>query len=98
MLEKTKTVRLCKALDMAGNRCEQMTLREPFLAEVEQFYMMQRDKDAMAAMKLLIALVSGMSERALAAMAWTDYRCCEDYLMGFLTWSPSANGSSLPPE
>ncbi|MEN4910775.1 phage tail assembly protein [Erwinia amylovora] len=94
MLEKTKTVHLSKKLQMAEMIYEHIDLKEPSLSDVEQFYSTQRSKDAMAAMKLLIALVSGVSERALSAMAYTDYRCCEDYLMGFLTWSPSQDGSS----
>jgi hypothetical protein len=48
----------------------------------------------MAAMKLLIALNAGVTEKALGAMAFTDYRKCEDFLMSFLTFDPSTDGNS----
>ncbi|WP_155814758.1 hypothetical protein [Serratia symbiotica] len=45
-------------------------------------------------MKLLIALNTGVTEKVLGSMAFTDYRQCEDYLMSFLTFDPSPDGSS----
>lgn len=94
MLEKTKIIALTKPLEMANIRYEQLELKEPLLADVEQFYETQNSKNSMAAMKLLLALNSGLTEKTLAAMAYTDYRKCEEYLMGFLTFDPSKDGSS----
>lgn len=94
VLDKTKTIVLSKPLEMANVRYEQIDLKEPALAEVEQFYEMQRAKNSMAAMKLLIALNSSITEKALGSMAFTDYRKCEDYLMSFLTFDPSTDGNS----
>ncbi|MBQ0955990.1 phage tail assembly protein [Serratia symbiotica] len=93
-LDKKKTIVLSKALTMGDVRYEHLDLKEPVLAEVEQFYDIQRAKNSMAAMKLLIALNTGVTEKALGSMAFTDYRQCEDYLMSFLTFDPSPDGSS----
>lgn len=94
VLEQTKTITLSKPLEQANVRYEQIDLKEPVLSEVEQFYEMQRSKNGMSAMKLLISLNSGLTERVLGSLAYTDYRKCEDYLMGFLTFTPSEDGSS----
>ncbi|HEO8935960.1 TPA: phage tail assembly protein [Serratia marcescens] len=94
VLDKTKTIVLCQALTVGDTRYEHLDLKEPALAEVEQFYDIQRAKNSMAAMKLLIALNAGVTEKALGAMAFTDYRKCEDFLMSFLTFYPSADGNS----
>jgi len=94
VLEKNKTIPLCKALESANVRYEHLDLKEPALAEVEQFYEMQRSKNGMAAMKLLLALNTGVTEKTLSGMAYTDYKKCEDFLMSFLTFDPSADGSS----
>ncbi|WP_447877516.1 phage tail assembly protein [Serratia fonticola] len=96
MLEKTKSITLSKKLEMAGGVMvyESLDLKEPVLAQVEQFYECQRNKNSMAAMKLLIALVSSVSENVLGNMDFTDYKKCEDYLMGFLTYDPSKGGNS----
>lgn len=98
-LEKTKTVVLSKPIEAPGGklRYEQIELKEPVLLQVEQFYECQSSKNAMAAMKLLIALVSGgIPESILSNMAFTDYKKCEAYLMGFLTFDPLKAGNELP--
>ncbi|OKP27662.1 phage tail assembly protein [Serratia fonticola] len=96
MLEKTKNITLSKKLEMAGGVMvyESLDLKEPVLAQVEQFYECQRNKNSMAAMKLLIALVSSVPETVLGNMDFTDYKKCEDYLMSFLTYVPSMGGNS----
>ncbi|HGM5452830.1 TPA: phage tail assembly protein [Serratia marcescens] len=94
VLEKTKTIPLSRALTVGETRYGHLDLKEPALAEVEQFYELQRAKNSMAAMKLLIALNAQVTEKALGPMAFTDYRKCEDYLMSFLTYDPSADGSN----
>ena len=44
VLEKTKTIVLCRALTVGETRYEHLDLKEPALAEVEQFYELQRQK------------------------------------------------------
>ena len=44
VLEKTKTIVLCRALTVGEIRYEHLDLKEPALAEVEQFYELQRAK------------------------------------------------------
>lgn len=96
MLEKSKTITLSKKLEMADGKIvyESLDLKEPVLVQVEQFYECQRNKNSMAAMKLLIALVSSVPESVLGNMDFTDYKQCEAYLMGFLTFEPLKGGSS----
>ncbi|MBP0996651.1 phage tail assembly protein [Serratia fonticola] len=94
MFEKSKTIQLSKNLEMAdGTIYESLDLKEPVLGQVEQFYECQRNKNSMAAMKLLISLVSSVPEKVLGTMDFTDYKKCEDFLMGFLTYKSSTGGS-----
>ncbi|WP_252120454.1 phage tail assembly protein [Symbiopectobacterium purcellii] len=87
-MEKTKIIPLSKPLDDKTQKTawEQIELREPALLEVEQFYDKQTKSSSLAAMRLLISLVSGVPESALGRMAFTDYRECEGFLLGFLTY------------
>lgn len=96
MLEKSKTIPLSKKLEMANGTIiyESLDLKEPVLDQVEQFYECQRNKNSMAAMKLLIALVSSVPEKVLGTMDFTDYKECEDYLMGFLTYKSLTGGNN----
>lgn len=74
---------------------ESLTLRAPTLSQAEQFYETQAAKSSLAAMRLLIALTAGgIPESVLQQMDFIDYRKCEDFLMGFLTWSASPGGRS----
>lgn len=88
MLEKTKVITLSKMLEDKTQKTgwEQIELREPALIEVEQFYEKEAKASPLAAMRLLISLVSGIPESVLGPMAFTDYRACEGYLLGFLTY------------
>ena len=45
-------------------------------------------RTSLAAMRLLIALVSGTRESVLQPMDFLDFRKCEEYLLSFLTWKP----------
>lgn len=87
MLEKTKIIPLSKMLEDKTQKTawEQIELREPVLLEVEQFYDKEAKASPLAAMRLLISLVSGVPESVLGRMAFTDYQECEEYLLGFLT-------------
>lgn len=76
---------------------ESLTLRAPTLSQAEQFYEKQAAKSSLAAMRLLIALTSGgIPETVLQKMDFIDYRKCEDYLLGFLTWRSSPSGKNEP--
>lgn len=88
MLEKTTVIPLSKVLEDKAQKTawEQIELREPALLEVEQFYDKEAKSSPLAAMRLLISLVSGIPESVLGRMAFTDYRACEGYLVGFLTY------------
>ncbi|KEA54677.1 hypothetical protein DT73_00495 [Mangrovibacter sp. MFB070] len=78
-------------------RYESLTLRAPTLSQAEQFYEKQVAKTSLAAMRLLIALTSGgIPESVLQKMDFIDFRKCEDFLMGFLTWRSSPSGKSEP--
>ncbi|MBL5827650.1 phage tail assembly protein [Serratia fonticola] len=99
-LEKSKIIVLSKPIEVSGGklRYEQIELKEPVLIQVEQFYERQSTKNGMSAMKLLIALTSdGVPEAAISHMDFTDYKECEAYLMGFLTFDPSNTGKEQPP-
>lgn len=90
------TVTLRRPLeDTSGNiRYESVTLTEPALMQVEQFYDIQKKSNTLAAMRLLVSLVSGVPEGIIRRMMYTDFRRCEEYLLGFLTWTPSDGGGS----
>ncbi|HAT1683166.1 TPA: phage tail assembly protein [Klebsiella oxytoca] len=90
------TVTLRKPLeDATGSiRYETLTLTEPVLMQVEQFYSAQKKSDGLVAMRLLVSLVSGVPENIIRRMAYTDFRRCEAYLTRFLVWSPSGGGAS----
>ena len=69
-------------------RYESLSLRAPTLSQAEQFYEKQAASTSLAAMRLLIALVSGTRESVLQPMDFLDFRKCEEYLLSFLTWKP----------
>lgn len=96
MLEKNRTVQLTKNLELPGGKVvyDVLELKEPVLVQAEQFYERREQKGALSAMKLLISLVSGVPEGPLSNMLFTDYKQCEAYLLGFLAFDPSKDGSS----
>lgn len=89
-LERAKIIPLTVRLeDKAENiTYESLELKAPTLRQAEQFYEKQASSTPLAAMRLLIALVSGTRESILQPMDFLDYRKCEEYLLGFLTWKP----------
>lgn len=99
-IERVKEIKLDVPFeDKAQNiRYESLTLRAPTLSQAEQFYEKQSAaKSSLAAMRLLISLsAGGIPESVLQQMDYVDYRQCEDFLMGFLTWSASPGGKSGP--
>lgn len=88
--ERVKVIPLSKPLidDAEKTRYEQLELKAPTLSQAEQFYEKQAASNSLAAMRLLIALVTGTRESILQPMDFIDFRTCEVYLLGFLTWKP----------
>ncbi|EFE7939895.1 phage tail assembly protein [Escherichia coli] len=89
-IERVKIISLAVPLEDAPQktRYEQLELKAPTLSQAEQFYEKQAASTSLAAMRLLIALVSGTRESVLQPMDFIDFRKCEEYLLGFLTWKP----------
>jgi hypothetical protein len=89
-IERTKVIPLIKPLadEVQKTRYEQLELKAPTLSQAEQFYEKQASSTSLAAMRLLIALVTDTRESVLQPMDFIDFRKCEDYLLGFLTWKP----------
>ncbi|PHM60620.1 hypothetical protein Xsto_03819 [Xenorhabdus stockiae] len=97
-MEKTKIVQLSKPIESNDGKeiYQEIHLREPTLIEVEQFYEADRKSNPLAAMRLLIALVSQtqLTDTVLKKMAITDFRECEVFLTSFLAYTPSDSGSN----
>ncbi|KLU15133.1 MULTISPECIES: phage tail assembly protein [Xenorhabdus] len=96
-MEKTKIVELSQPIESNDGKevYQEIHLREPTLIEVEQFYEADRKSNPLAAMRLLISLVSQtrITDTVLKKMAITDFRECEAFLTRFLAYTPSNNGS-----
>lgn len=95
-IERIKTISLAVPLKDEALKTEYpvLILKAPVLVQAEQFYEKQASSSSLAAMRLLISLVSGVRESVLAHMDFIDFRECEEYLLGFLTWKPSAAGKN----
>ncbi|WP_411197242.1 phage tail assembly protein [Klebsiella variicola] len=89
-LERTKIIILTRPLEDAAQkiRYEQLELKAPNLAQVEQFYEKQDSSTSISAMRLLIALVTDTRESILAPMDYVDFCKCKEYLLSFLNWKP----------
>ncbi|AKL32049.1 TPA: phage tail assembly protein [Klebsiella pneumoniae] len=89
-LERTKVIPLIKPLvdEAQKTRYEQLELKAPTLSQAEQFYEKQASSTSLAAMRLLISLVADTRESVLQPMDFIDFRKCEEFLLGFLTWKP----------
>lgn len=87
-LERTRTIPLAKSIEDKDLKTtyEMLNLQAPTLSQAEQFFQKQSAENALSAMRLLIMLVSGVRETALQQMDFVDYRKCEEFLLGFLTW------------
>ncbi len=92
-LERSKTITLVKPIsDNSGKQTwESIDLCEPTLLQVQQFQTEGKKGDPLNAMALLITLLSGVPREVVNKLSFTDYRVCEEYLMGFLTYSPSTD-------
>ncbi|MBI0554554.1 phage tail assembly protein [Pectobacterium parmentieri] len=89
-LERVKIIPLAVSIEDTVQKIiyEQLELKAPVLAQVEQFYEAQAKVSAIAAMRLLTSLTSSVPESILKKMDYVDFRKCEEYLLGFLTWKP----------
>ncbi|MDI9094221.1 phage tail assembly protein [Providencia rettgeri] len=86
-MEKTKTFTLSTPIESndGKTRYETITLKEPVLIQVEQFYAEQaKSSSSLPAMRLLIVLISGIPDSEIKKMSITDFNHCKDYLMSFL--------------
>ncbi|WP_426576607.1 phage tail assembly protein [Xenorhabdus stockiae] len=95
-MEKTKVVQLSRSIESNNGKevYQEIHLREPVLIEVEQFYEADRKSNPLAAMRLLIALVSSIPETVLKKMVISDFRECEAFLTRFLAYTPFDSGSN----
>ncbi|HDG1698196.1 TPA: phage tail assembly protein [Kluyvera ascorbata] len=89
-LERVKIIPLIKPLEDTTKKMTypELELKAPTLSQAEQFYEKQAASTSLAAMRLLIALVTDTRESVLAPMDFIDFRKCEEYLLSFLTWKP----------
>ncbi|TDB43324.1 phage tail assembly protein [Photorhabdus luminescens] len=97
MLETTKTIVLNTPIESNDGkvRYEQIDLKEPVLIQVEQFYEAQnKSNHSIAAMRLLISLVSSIPESVLKKMAISDFHKCQEFLLGFLDSKRSIAGNN----
>lgn len=95
-LEKSTVIPLSVPLssDALKQTWESLPLKAPVLSQVEQFYDAQAKRGSLPAMRLLLSLTSGVPESVLSGMDFIDYRKCEEYLLIFLSWKPSGDGSA----
>ena len=89
-IERVKTIQLTAPLEDVAQKTSytQLELKAPTLSQAEQFYEKQTSSTSLAAMRLLIALVTGTRESVLQPMDFIDFRKCEEYLLSFLSWKP----------
>lgn len=87
-LERVKIIPLIKPLEDTTKKITypELELKAPTLSQAEQFYEKQAASTSLAAMRLLIALVTDTRESVLQPMDFIDFRKCEEYLLSFLTW------------
>ncbi|MTC42086.1 phage tail assembly protein [Providencia sp. wls1921] len=96
-MEKTLTFTLSSPIESndGKTRYEEITLKEPVLIQVEQFYAEQaKSSSSLPAMRLLIVLISGIPDSEIKKMAITDFNKCKDYLMAFLVLGLLEDGNN----
>lgn len=90
-LPDKETITLSQPVSVGKEHMEyhEITLKEPTLDEVDNFYQeREKHKSALAGMGLLISLVSGVPRPAVRKLSYRDYKRCEVWLTRFLTWTP----------
>lgn len=94
-LPDEETIPLSHPISMGKEHREyqEITLREPTLDEVDNFYKeREKEKSALTGMGLLISLVSGVPRPAVRKLKYRDYKRCEVWLTRFLIWGPPEDG------
>ncbi|QII37514.1 phage tail assembly protein [Rouxiella badensis] len=88
--DKSTVIPLDKPLADAGGKLvwESIALHEPALVEVNQFLEKQKADGALAAMGLLISLLSGIPPLVVKRMPFTTFKQCEVFLLTFLNYVP----------
>lgn|GEM_PF-511996 len=88
--EKSIVIPLDKPLTDASGKLvwEIISLHEPALIEVNQFFDKQKADGALAAMGLLISLLSGIPPQVVRRMPFTTFKHCEGFLLTFLNYLP----------
>ena len=88
--DKSIVIPLDKPLADAGGKLvwENIELHEPALIEVNQFFDKQKTDGALAAMGLLISLLSGIPPQVIKKLPFTTFKQCEVFLLTFLNYSP----------
>ncbi|MEP8861368.1 phage tail assembly protein [Enterobacter asburiae] len=89
-LEPSFTLTLIKPLKSADGKetYNSFVINEPSFTQIEQFYHEQSKNGNMAAMGLLISLLSDplVPLNVIQGMNYRDYRKAEQYLLGFLKY------------
>lgn len=98
--EKSITISLDKPLADASGKLvwESIELHEPALIEVNQFFAKQKSDGALAAMGLLISLLSGIPPLVVKRLPFTVFKQCEVFLLTFLNYVPDTQKPSMPVE
>ncbi|WP_447868812.1 phage tail assembly protein [Rahnella aceris] len=88
--EKSIVIPLDKPLADASGKLvwENIELHEPALIEVNQFFDKQKTDGALAAMGLLISLLSGIPPQVIKKLPFTTFKQCEVFLLTFLNYIP----------
>jgi len=88
--EKSIVIPLDKPLTDASGKLawESIPLHEPALIEVNQFFDKQKTDGALAAMGLLISLLSGIPPQVIKKLPFTIFKQCEVFLLTFLNYNP----------
>lgn len=82
-----KTFILSKAISHGKESWPELTLHEPAVVEVEQFYTRQKEKTPINAMTLLIGLMAGIPETVIQKLKYRDFMAMQEYALGFLNYT-----------
>lgn len=86
-LSEEKKFVLSKAITHGKESWPELTLHEPAVVEVEQFYNRQKEKTPINAMTLLIGLMAGVPETVIQRLKYRDFMAMQEYALGFLNYT-----------
>lgn len=91
--DKSIVIPLTKPLaDTSGKLVwESISLHEPALIEVTQFFTSQQTNGPITAMGHLISLLSGIPQLVVKRMPFTTFKQCEVFLLTFLNFTPETS-------